>query len=153
VKVGGDKLSKEQQKDIDRVIDKHKQTLTKEPGLTHLTSFAIDAGNHSPIHQRAYNTPATLRDSIDTELEWLLQKGFIRHSQSPWASPMVTVKKPDGTARLCVDFKMINEITAQVPFYMPRVEEVLEGGWKGRVYLKARPFQGLLSNTHARGRC
>ena len=40
---------------------------------------------------------------------------------------MVTVKKPDGSARLCVDFRRINQITRQMPFYMPRVEEVLEG--------------------------
>ena len=42
-------------------------------------------------------------------------------------SPMVSVKKPDGTATLCVDFKKINAVTRQQPFFMPRVEEVLEG--------------------------
>ena len=40
---------------------------------------------------------------------------------------MVTVRKPDGSARLCVDFKRINAVTRQQPFFMPRVEEVLEG--------------------------
>ena len=40
---------------------------------------------------------------------------------------MVTVKKADGSARLCVDFRKINSLTRQTPFYMPRVEEVLEG--------------------------
>ena len=40
---------------------------------------------------------------------------------------MVTVKKADGSARLCVDFRKINGLTRQTPFYMPRMEEVLEG--------------------------
>ena len=40
---------------------------------------------------------------------------------------MVTVKKADGSACLCVDFRKINGLTRQTPFYMPRVEEVLEG--------------------------
>ena len=40
---------------------------------------------------------------------------------------MVAVIKPDGTARLCVDYRRLNTITKQTPFYMPRVEEVLEG--------------------------
>jgi len=93
VKVTGDKLSDKQQSGIDKLMDKHKQMLTKEPDLTHLTTFAIDTGTHSPIYQRAYNTPASLRESIDKEIELLLKKGFIRRSQSPWASPMVTVKK------------------------------------------------------------
>ena len=39
---------------------------------------------------------------------------------------MVSVKKPDSTARLCVDFKKINAVTRQQPFFMPTVEEVLE---------------------------
>jgi len=37
------------------------------------------------------------------------------------------VRKPNGSARLCVDYKRVNAITADQPFYMPRVEEVLEG--------------------------
>ena len=39
---------------------------------------------------------------------------------------MVAVKKPDGTARLCVDYRMLNSLTHQTPFYMPRIDEVLE---------------------------
>ena len=40
---------------------------------------------------------------------------------------MVAVKKPDGTARLCVDYRRLNATTKQTPFYMPRIKEVLEG--------------------------
>ena len=49
---------------------------------------------------------------------------------------MVTVWKPDGTAWLCVDFKAINAITQPIPFYMPRVEEVLESVGKSCIILK-----------------
>ena len=114
----------------------YKDVLTAEPGLTEMTEFAIDTGNTEPIYQRAYNTPASLRDSIDTEIQWLLDKGYIQPSSSPWSSTMVTVKKPDGTARLCVDFKQINAVTRHQPFYMPREEEVLEGVGKARYISK-----------------
>jgi len=130
------KLSEEQESEIEQLVQKHKQTLTKKPGLTHLATFGIDTEEHSPVFQRAYNTPEALRDSMDQEIDWLLEKGFIRRSQSPRASPMVTVRKPDGTARLCVDFKKINDITTQVPFYMPRVEEDLEGFGKAEFISK-----------------
>ena len=63
-------------------------------------------------------------------------KGYIRASESPWTSPMVTVRKPDGTAHLCVDFKAINQITEPIPFYMPRVEEVLESVGKSSIISK-----------------
>ena len=48
----------------------------------------------------------------------------------------MAVKKPDGTARLCVDYRRINDITRQIPFYMPRVEEVLEGVGQARYISK-----------------
>ena len=76
--------------------------------------------------------PSSLRESIDKEIDWLLSKNYIRSSDSPWASPMVTVRKPDGSARLCVDFKAINQVMQQAPFYMPRVEEVLESVGKSK---------------------
>jgi len=99
----GDSLDDKQQTDIDRLEKKHAQTLTKEPGLTDLVVFRLDTGESAPISQRPYNTPVHFRESIDKEIEWLLQKGFIRQSTSAWASPMVTVKKTDGSAKLCVD--------------------------------------------------
>ena len=121
-------LQQSQQRDIDNLLDKYKDVMTAEPGLTSMTEFAIETGNTEPIFQRAYNTPAALKASIDTEINWLLSKHYIQPSTSPWSSPMVTVRKPDGTARLCVNFKKkINAVTRQQPFYMPKVEEVLEG--------------------------
>ena len=100
--------------------------LTKEPSLTSLVQFRIETGLHPPICQGPYNTPQALVKSVDKELEWLKDKGYIRESSSSWASPMVTVRKPDSTARLCINCKAINAVTTPLPFYMPRVEEVLE---------------------------
>ena len=119
-----DDTKKEQLK---KVLEEYREVLNKEPGLTSLVEFSIDTGDADPIHQHPYNTPATLKASVDREIDWLLNRKFIRPSSSPWASPMVTVKKADGSARLCVDFRKINGLTRQTPFYMPRVEEVLEG--------------------------
>ena len=65
-----------------------------------------------------------------------MSKGYIRSSKSLWASPMVTVWKPDGSARVCVDFIAINSITRPDPFYMPRVEEVLESVGKAKYISK-----------------
>ena len=39
----------------------------------------------------------------------------------------MAVRKPDGTARLCVDYRRLNSLTRQTPFYMPRIDKVLEG--------------------------
>ena len=136
VHIGGVDAQGKQARDIAEWEEDFCDTLTKEPGLTHMTEFSMDTGDHPPIFQRAYSTPTSLRDSIDKEIEWLLSKEYIRPSKSPWASPMVTVRKPDGSARLCVDFKAINRVTQAAPFYMPRVEEVLESVGKARCISK-----------------
>ena len=100
VKVSEEGLDGKQAADVRGWETGFQDILTKEPGLTPLVKFGIDTGDHPPIHQRAYSTPSSLRDSIDKEIDWLLSKNFIRPSDSPWASPMVTVRKPDRSARL-----------------------------------------------------
>ena len=135
-KVRGVDAQKKQAQDKAKLEEDFKDMLTKEPGLTHLAEFAIDTGDHAPIFQRAYSTPTSLIESIENEIKWLLEKQYIRPSKSPWASPMVTMRKPDGMARLCVDFKSINAITQPDPFHMPKVEEVLESVGKARYISK-----------------
>ena len=120
-------MSDLQQEQLKELLDKYKKVLDKEPGLTKLVEFEINTGDASPVYQRPYNTPEALRKSVDAEIDWLISTGYIVPSSSPWASPMVTVRKADGSVRLCVDFRKINSLTRQTPFYMPRVEEVLEG--------------------------
>ena len=126
-KVQSQTLTEPHEKRLQELLLKHRDVLTEKPGLTKQVKFGIDTGTTEPIFQRAYNTPASLKQSVDSEIDWLLSQGYIRPSTSPWSSPMVTVRKPDGSARLCVDFRRINDVTRQMPFYMPRVEEVLEG--------------------------
>ena len=125
--VESQEITVQQQQQLQQILKAHEKILTKEPGLTNLVKFDIDTGDADPIHQRPYSTPIALKASVDEEIAWLLQKGYIVPSSSPWASPMVTVRKPDGSARLCVDFRRINSLTRQQPFFMPRVEEVIEG--------------------------
>ena len=120
-------LTDEQTQQLEQMLDRHSKTLTKDPGITSLVEFDIDTGGAEPIHQRPYSTPVALKEKVDEEITWLLSKGYIVPSSSPWASPMVTVRKADGSARLCVDFRKINGLTRQMPFFMPRVEEVVEG--------------------------
>jgi len=127
-------------------VNEFQDILTEEHGLMDIVSFGIVTGDVSPIAQRPYNTPLTLREGVDLEIDWLLEKKYIRESYSSWASPIVTVKKPNGRVRLCVDFKQINEITKPLPFYMPRVE-VLETVGKSKVISKLDLSKGYLKTS------
>ena len=101
------------EKDIQDLLTEFDTTITKEPDLT---EFGIDTGDSPSIAQRPYNMPLALRNSVDHELHWLFEKGYIRKFTSQWVSPMVTVKKPDGSARICVDFKCINVVNTPLSF-------------------------------------
>ena len=82
----GSKFEGKQAEDIRIVEEQFKDIPTKEPGFTSLVEFGIDTGEHEPIFQRAYNTPVALKESVYKEIDWLLGKGFIRPSDSCWAS-------------------------------------------------------------------
>ena len=58
--------------------------------------------------------PVSLIPGVDLEINWLLEKGYIVPSGIEWASPIVTVKKPNGSIRLCVGFKRVNCVTTPV---------------------------------------
>ena len=100
--------------------------LCEEPGLTEVVELEIDTGSSPPGYQSAYNTPVSVREKVTEEIEWLKKRGYIRESQSPWALPIVTVRKPSGAMRLCVDYKRFNAIMGPAPFYMPMVEDTIE---------------------------
>ena len=84
------------------LCEKFGDVLCEEPGLTNLVEMEIETGSSPPIYQSAYNTPVTVSEQVSKEIGWLLDKGYIRKSDSPWASPIVTVRKPNAVAFVCV---------------------------------------------------
>src|SRR6202043_4181723 len=56
----------------------------------------------------------------------LTEKGFIRPSKSPFGSPVLFVKKHDGTLRLCVDYRALNKVTIKNKYPLPRVDELFD---------------------------
>jgi len=55
----------------------------------------------------------------------MLDNGIIEESSSPWSSPVVLVTKKDGTTRLCVDYRKLNDITKKYSYPLPRIDDTL----------------------------
>lgn len=101
-------------------------------GLTHLAEHSIDTGDALPIKQRPRRVPIAYADEERKAIEDLMQKGVIQKSTSPWASPIVLVKKKCGAIRPCVDYRKINALVRPDGFPLPRVQDCIDavGGSK-----------------------
>ena len=74
-----------------------------------------------PIRQRVLRTAPAQREETRKLIEEMLHKDIIQPSSSPWASPVVLVRKKDGSARFCVDYRRVNSVTNKDAYPLPRV--------------------------------
>ena len=88
-------------------ISQHATDLGRYPS----TEGYIDLTDNRPIKQQYRRTSPKMQKVITAEVAALKDKGIIVDSRSPWSSPVVPVKKPDGSIRLCVDYRKLNEVT------------------------------------------
>ena len=66
--------------------------------------------------------PSELKE-LRPRLQELLDKGFIRPSVSPWGTPVLFVKKKDGTLQMCIDYRQINKVTVKNKYSLPRIKD------------------------------
>ena len=94
-------------------------------GRTSVVKHTIHTEGH-PIRQPVRHQPKALHDVIDTEVQQMLQTGVIQPSFSPWSSPVVMVKKQDGSWRFCVDYRKLNSVTHRDAYPLPRIDSTLD---------------------------
>ncbi|BHF67842.1 hypothetical protein SprV_0301087100 [Sparganum proliferum] len=95
-------------------------------GRTNVLQHTIDTGSARPIRQPPRRVPVHFQKQLEKTIKDMLDKHVIRPSSSPWASPIVLVKKKDGSLRLCVDYRKLNAVTVKDSFPLPRIDTTLE---------------------------
>ena len=86
----------------------------------------IDTANQAPSMSVPYRLAPAWRDQLREEVRTLLEADIIKPSHSPWSSSMVPVRKPDGSVRLCIDYRKINQATVPDPYAIPLIEDLLD---------------------------
>jgi hypothetical protein len=80
----------------------------------------------SPISKRPYRMPINELVELKKQIAELQAKGFIRPSSSPWGAHVLFVEKTDGTQRMCVDYRSLNEVTIKNKYPLPRIEYLFD---------------------------
>ena len=87
------------------LIDEFTYVMSNSPGHT-TSAITIDAGTTPPFRTPPYYLYPAWRQQVKDEINTLLPGGIVEPCTSPWSSPIVPVKKSDGSIRLCVEYRV-----------------------------------------------
>jgi hypothetical protein len=88
----------------------------------------------TPISRRSYRMPPNELAELKTQLQDLLENGFIRPSSSPWGCPAIFVKKMAQRLRMCMDYRPLNEVTIKNKYPLPRIDILFDQLTGARVF-------------------
>ena len=97
-----------------------------EKGSVEGVEHTIDTGDSKPIKEAAKQVPFALREKISEMVKEMLKGGIISESSSPWASPVVILRKKDGSLCFCVDYRQLNVVTKKDVFPLPCIDDLLD---------------------------
>lgn len=90
---------------------------------------------NSIVHYRPYRLAPIEREKVNKIVEELLEKNIIRESDSPFASPILLVKKKDGSDRMCVDYRALNKLLEKDRYPLPLIEDQIDRLGKAKYFI------------------
>ncbi|GFR93010.1 Pol polyprotein, partial [Elysia marginata] len=96
---------------VQEILHEFADVLTSLPGHTTSVVHEIRLNSDQVVRVKPYPLPFAAQEFVKEEVQKLLDLGVIEHSSSPYCSPIVIVKKKDGTLRLCIDLQKLNALT------------------------------------------
>jgi hypothetical protein len=123
------KLTESEKTKFTELLIKYQDAFSKSAtdiGFTDLVQHKINTGTALPIRQHIRRLPFGKRETEKEEVNKMLTMGVIEPSSSPWSSPVVLVKKKDGSTRFCVDYRKLNDVTVKDAYPLPLISDCLD---------------------------
>jgi hypothetical protein len=99
--------------------------------------FVIDPlPGSAPTFKRPYRMSVEELKGLKKQLTELQEAGYIRLSSSPWGAPVLFVQNKDGSQRMCVDYRSLNDVIMKNKYSLPRVEDLFDHMRGARVFSK-----------------
>ena len=117
-------LPEQERKEIEELVAEFQDIFTDVPKVTNLGEHTIELTSSEPVRTKPYPLPFALREEVDREIQSMLKSNVIEPSTAPYMSPIVVVKKADGSNRICVDYRKLNKVTFFDPEPMPQMQEI-----------------------------
>ena len=130
----GEELPEDQQRVLKDLVQRYPDVLTDIPEETDVIQHQIKLTDYTPIRCKPYPLLYAVREDLRNEVHGMLEMGVVRLSTLPYTSPIVMVKKKDGSNRVCIDFRELNKITEEDPEPMTTTEDLLRR-LSGKKYL------------------
>ncbi|GFV11306.1 retrovirus-related Pol polyprotein from transposon 17.6 [Trichonephila clavipes] len=117
-------------KELEKLIQDYKPEKTESTDVT----MRIILKDEEPVCQPPRRLAFTERQEVNKQIEEWLNEGIIRPSSSEYASPIVMVKKKDGSSKKCIDYRKLNQKLVKDNFPLPLIEDVLDILQEAKVY-------------------
>ncbi|GFX89087.1 hypothetical protein TNCV_2853861 [Trichonephila clavipes] len=133
----GTHLSLPQREELNSLLEKYEECFQPGGEPTPFIEHRINTINHLPVAVPPYRMNPSKKEILKQEINRLLSEGIIEECESPYASPVALIPKPNGTFCLCIDYRKLNEITVADAYPLPRMDDLLHQA-------KLTPFMSTL---------
>ena len=129
-----DHLNEIEKEKLIKVIQEYRDIFYNENNkltFTNEIKHDIKTYDEIPVHTKTYRYPNCYKDEVQTQIKKLLEDDIIRHSYSPWSSPVwIVPKKPDASGkkkfRMVIDYRKLNEKTIDDKYPIPNINDILD---------------------------
>ena len=111
--------------DINDVVNAFSEIFSDVPSKTECIEHKIIVSTDDPVRRKPYPLPFTSEQIVRDEISEMIENDIIEPSDSPYSSPIVLVKKKDGSIRFCIDFRALNAITIGDACPIPDQDEIM----------------------------
>ena len=137
-------LSSDKRLELKQLILEYEHLFPDIPSKTDKIYHDVELIDGSkPVKQHPYRMNPVKQQILRDEVQYLLDNDFIEPSQSEWSSPCILVPKPDGTFRMCTDYRKVNSVTKTDTFPIPRIDDCIDNIGQAKFVTKFDLLKGF----------